>query len=73
MRDKRRTGRLTLAFAAAAAAGLLTAWTEPQTHRVDTVRREIAALVRDARGATPALTIVDQALPNARTIVSNSQ
>jgi hypothetical protein len=73
MRDNRRTGRLALAFVAAGAAGLLTAWAEPQPDRVDTMRREIASLVQDAQGTAPALTVVDQALPVARTIVSKSQ
>jgi hypothetical protein len=73
MRDNRRTGRLALAFVAAVAAGLLTAWAEPQPDRMDSMRREIASLVQGAQGSTPALTIVDQALPTARTIVSKSQ
>ncbi|WP_141395749.1 hypothetical protein [Sphingomonas spermidinifaciens] len=74
MRDNRRTGRLALAVAAAMFAGLLTAWAEPSAHNLDTIEREIALIVRDVRSdAAPPLTVVDQALPVARTIVSKSQ
>ena len=74
MRDNRRSGRLALAVAAAMFAGLLTAWAEPSSHNLDRIEREIAAVVQDVRSdALPALTMVDQALPVARTMVSSSQ
>lgn len=74
MRDHRRTGRLSLALAAAALAGLLTAWAEPTSRPMAEMKREIAALVDTARSDVgPVLTVVDQALPVARTIVSKSQ
>jgi hypothetical protein len=74
MRENRRTGRLALAVAAATLAGLLTAWADPTPDRMDSVKREITAMVDAARSdAGPKLTVVDQALPVARTIVSKSQ
>lgn len=74
MREKRRSGRLALAVAAAMFAGLLTAWAEPSAHNLDAIEREIASIASSVKSDTaPALAALDQALPTTLTIVSKSQ
>ncbi|WP_294267075.1 hypothetical protein [uncultured Sphingomonas sp.] len=72
--NRRRSGRLALAVAAATFAGALTAWAEPSAHNLDNVEREIASIVSNVRtDSAPALAAIDQALPKSLTIVSKSQ